>query len=791
MNNKTISDVDEVLEQLKITQTATHIDNIDITWDMNNQLVITLEMLVLLLTKTSCLPLVPDFTEPTLVDKLGINNEQAKMIQNLNSELIYIHGLLQKTIITEYVTSSVCKEIIDNTIDSLPQTDISNLLDFIRNYHKTKSEGIQTGGQINKFLKIYIFIFFLSCINSTANLNLALIDPSKKRYSSGIIKYSPNEFTDELVMQSRMTSGPISSSGIVAAYDKEIDKEVNTMYGKLMQFLQIAQRKNGSEVLQEFATEFNQRSNNFSKEVESNCLELMVKSNQYGIFSEFTDIDTIEETENKIAELNNEVEREINNIKEEVTQDITGIAVSTAAAAYSDPVSTTVTIGTFIGRLGINMYNYLTVTNSIVKEKKQLLQQQKTVVQQAETIAPITREEKIQFEHKIYEFSRVYCSLGYNLKIVTDENTIKVDGDKVPYISMINLIVTLNDNLQLQITKLLTSSDKDKADTRLTISALMSIQQRLGVLKKITEMLSYIVNRSAKIKIMKTNDYPDPNSIEDVKSFFNSQLSELNSLLVRLNAIFPEQEEKIEEDIKILEERKRLTEKAIDIKILTEDIKDIQQNETAIIMQRKTDRFIRGGINVFNATGAILQSWSDMGLNMTEGIKDNFSKYTLALTDLVGAGPLALVDGILKFLNKVLFKFMTNPSFYVVIACGLLFLEFTIGGIKGRIRIFLNASKQIIVTIVVGPLVFVYKLLKTPFGYIWSKIDTLHLDRENYQKFLKQQEEGEIYEPDKKYGGRKRKTHKNSKNKKNKTRKIRHKKKHNTRYKRRRLTRRR
>ena len=788
MNSNSLSDVDKILNELRQSGTASHIENIDFTWNINNQLIVTREMLTILLAKTSCMPLVPNFTDPNIVKKLGITSEQASMIEKFNSELVYIHGLLQKSIITDYVSSSISKEMIDRTIDSLPQTDMSNLLEFIENYNNTKSDGIQTGGQINVFVKGIIFLLFLICINSTSDVNLALVDPSKKTYSSGIAKYSPDEFTNELVTQSRISSGPIQSSGIVAAYDREIDKELKTVYGKLKQFLQLAERKKGSEILQEYAIDFNKRSSYFSKQVEDNCLDLMVKCKDNGVFNEFTDMDTIEQTEKKITELSNETDKQINNITEDSMKDLTGLAITAATATLSgDPITTGLTMGAFVSRLGVNFYEYLSVTNALVKEKQRITDEQKSVIQQAESLMPISKEDKIEFEQKIYEFSRIYCSLGYNLKIVTTDDTIRIDGDKVPYISMINLITTLHDNLQLQITQLATSSNKNSEDARLMIASLISIQQRLGILKKITEMLTYVVNRSAKIQIMKTNDYPNPDSIEEVKSFFDSQLAQLENLLSRLNTSFPEREQKIEENIKLLEDEKMLAEKGIDIKVLQQDIQDIKQNETSIIMQRKTQRLIRSGENIFNAAGSILQSWSNMGLNMTEGVTENLSKYTLALSNLAGAGPLAIIDGILKFLNKALYKLMTNPSFFVLLACGLLFLEFTIGGITGKIKIFYNASKQIIVTVVFGPFVLVYKLFKTPFGYAWKQLSTLYVTKN--QRTITPQEEDAIQGllALGKRGGKKRKTHKH-KHKKNKTRKIRHRKRHNTRHKRHHLT---
>ena len=781
MNSKSLSDIDKILEQLKQSGTATHIENIDFTWDIINQSVITNEMLTLLLAKTSCLPIVPDFTAPAVVEKLNITNEEATFIQNFNSQLIHVHGLLQKLIITEYVSSSIVKEMIDNEIETLPQSDMSYLLDFIKNYQENKSNIQQKGGQQIMLFRILLTIILTSCV-SLANTNLQLIDPESKSYSSSVSVYTPDQFTEELQLQPRSTSGPIQISGVLAEYDRQIEEELQQFIPKLTQFLQLTKRQNGLQVLQEFTRDYNRRSDALSREIESRCLELMVKAKENDIFSEWTDIDTIEETQRKIDELTNDTEKQKQTISEDISKDLTGLASTAVTAVVDNPVTTAITFSSYISSLGVNLYNYLSVTNALAKEKKQLLEKQQTVVQQGEAVGAITsREEKQNFELKIYEFASLYCSAGYNLKITATANTIQIYGDKVPYIEMINLINALNDNLQLQITKIMSSS------SRTTISALISLQQRLNVLRQITEMIGTIVNRSAKLRIITTNDFPDANSVEDVKLFFNTQLSQLEKLLIQLGQTFPQREKKMDTDIQILEDEKRLAEKGIEIKLLEEDLKDIEQNETAIITQRKTDRFIRNGQNSFNSTAAITKSWLDLGLSGMQGTASYIGQFTESLTDIVSAGPLSILDSGLKFLRKILYRIFTEPSLYIILVCGLLAMEITIGGIRGRIRIFFNAAKQLIVTIVIGPFILVYRGIKTPFGWVFRQISTLFMGRN--QRAITQSEEDAVQGllALRNRGGRRKKTYKN-KNKKNKTRKIRHGKKHNTRRRRKHLT---
>jgi hypothetical protein len=134
---------------------------------------------------------------------------------------------------------------------------------------------------------------------------------------------------------------------------------------------------------------------------------------------------------------------------------------------------------------------------------------------------------------------------------------------------------------------------------------------------------------------------------------------------------------------------------------------------------------------------------------------------------------------------------LTEPSVYILLVCGLLAFEFIIGGIKGKIKMFINAANKIMITIVVGPFILVYRVIKTPFGYVFKQISTLYVDRKNNQKYSELEDEAvQGLLALSKRGGIKRKTNKN-KNKKNKTKKNRRYKKHNTRHKRRHQTKRR
>jgi hypothetical protein len=175
---------------------------------------------------------------------------------------------------------------------------------------------------------------------------------------------------------------------------------------------------------------------------------------------------------------------------------------------------------------------------------------------------------------------------------------------------------------------------------------------------------------------------------------------------------------------------------------------------------------------------------------MTHFASENLGKYGSALTEFATSGPLGFFDGILKFLNNILYKILTNPSGWVIIISGLIVLQFTLGGVTGTIRIFRTAG-GIILTITIGPIVFVYKLVKTGFGNLWSHLSTLIVGRNiedlNQDEVdILTQRIGQINLQDR-TGGKRRKTRKN---KKRRTRKLKNGKRRQTKHRRMRPTKR-
>jgi hypothetical protein len=59
-----------------------------------------------------------------------------------------------------------------------------------------------------------------------------------------------------------------------------------------------------------------------------------------------------------------------------------------------------------------------------------------------------------------------------------------------------------------------------------------------------------------------------------------------------------------------------------------------------------------------------------------------------------------------------------------------LYIQFAFGGVIGTIKIFKKGGEWFL-AIIWGGIVFVYKLIKTPFGYIYKQIATIYVPNQN------------------------------------------------------------
>ena len=700
------------LNKLKETQNAIHLDPIDILWDIPNQLVNSIETLLIILTKTSLISFIPDYNEENIYTSLGINSEQAKIIQEQNKNLIQLHIYTIKYIVQQYTLMSYIKKMMDNIILEIPETDTGDLLSFINNYN-SQSQGQKGGNNLtNKLIPILFAIICLIQIaipSVAADNSLQLISSDKtEQFQKGIISFPESQFIDKLFEKKEITSGPVNMNNLVVRYDQQITEQTSGLIGQLLSII-TSPEADGQTVLKNIIETFNVESRKISSSAEKSCIDLMIIAKDKGIFQEWRDMDSLQDTTDKLKNINNEVINQNNELKTDVINTVGTLFTGIVSNDYTLPIM-------YLADLGGNFVDYIKSTNSLNQESKEILEEQPSY--------KLTKTEKMELEAKMFTFSKIYCSFGYNLQLDLQGTNVAVIGDKIDYLWMIELIDNLKTNIEFQITRITAEVNtnvnanvdlnQNQQSNLITINILESIHQRFDVLKAITDSLYNIVNFSFKIEMLKLSRFSSPTNMEQFKTFLDNQLASLNIMLSNLNTQFPKKQAE-------LQLQKKQTEEEIEIEAFEQDIENLRQNATDIARQRSAEMTTRHNNNWWISVETVAQSWVNIGLNGTEFTRKNVGLAVASLSNIGLEIPYAVFSSILQYLDKVLIELLFSPLGFVLIIGGLLSTVFMFGGISGTIRIFKKGG-EFFVAVFWGGILFIYKLIKTPFGYIFKQM---------------------------------------------------------------------
>ena len=708
--------IEDMLNNLKKTGNAIQLDNIDPLWDIPNQFVNSIQMLLIILTKTSSIPFIPDFTEEPIYTDLGINLEQAKLIQESNNTLLQLHASIIKYCVQQYTIASYIKNMIDTLVLQIPETDMSGLIDFITNYKANKN--IQKGGQLltNKLIPMLFMIICLiqivlpstveGQVQITSSDNLA-------QFQNGMISFSENTLP-ELFQKPQRTSGPVNMNTVLVQYDQEIKDATSGLIGLVLGFFNTPQ--DGQAVLQNTVNDFNKEARVFSRGAEDGCLELMGMAKEQGVFKNFKSFNTLKETSDQLEELGRTVIQKSNEFKSDIVSDVVGVISSAAAATFTGD---TVTPLAYIADIGNVVWESIRSTKSVTEQTKQLLNPPSR---------QLSENEKTDLAENMYAFSKLSCSFGYNLQLELQDTTINVIGDKIEYLPMINILNTLEANIDNQINQVSIRDDKqtqqaDDKQTQQAIKILDSLRQRLGVLKGITDSLNNIVNFSFKIAMLKLARFASPTNMGEFQTFLTNQLTDLKKMLAKLKTQFP----KREADLKL---QKTQAEEEANLNRFAAKTEAFQTAAAAVARQENADASARELGNWGIAVATIVQSWVDLGLNTSEFGRQNLGKTVKSIADLAGEPVKVLFNSLLEFVTNILKQLILSPAGWVAIIGGLLCIQFAFGGVIGTIKIFKKGG-ELFLAIIWGGIVFVYKLIKTPFGYIYKQIATIYVPNQN------------------------------------------------------------
>ena len=703
--------IEDMLNNLKKTGNAIQLDNIDPLWDIPNQFVNSIQMLLIILTKTSSIPFIPDFTEEPIYTDLGINLEQAKLIQESNNTLLQLHASIIKYCVQQYTIASYIKNMMDTIMLQIPETDMSGLIDFITNYKANKN--IQKGGQLltNKLIPMLFMIICLiqivlpSKVEDTKSLQLTSSD-NLAQFQKGMISSSLKNIAEQLFQTPEITSGPVNMNTLVIQYDKKTIDETSGLIGSVLSFFKPPE--DGQAVLQNTVDEFNAESRNISSGVEEQCIDIMQIGYEHGVFKELQDMDTVQETSDKLQEIDRAIEENTNekyNAASNVVAALASAATVPLTGDYSIPVS-------FIVEALSGAWDAVQSGKTVTKQTKEVLNPPPS---------QLTESQKIDLREKMFAYSKLYCSSGYNLQLNLDGTTINVIGDKIEYQQMINMINTLEANIAAQNTNL--DLRGDDTQTQISINILDSLHQRLGVLKGITASLEQIVNFSFKLKMTRFATYSSPTSMGEFQTFLTNQLTDLKKMLAKLKTQFP----KREADLKL---QKTQAEEDADLNMFEAETEAFQTAAAAAARQHDAEASARELGNWGIAVATIVQSWVDLGLNTSEFGRQNLGKTVKSIADLAGEPVKVLFNSLLEFVTNILKQLILSPAGLLAILGGLLYIQFAFGGVIGTIKIFKKGGEMFL-AIIWGGIVFVYKLIKTPFGYIYKQIATIYVPNQN------------------------------------------------------------
>jgi hypothetical protein len=867
----------ELLNILKTTGEAIQIEGYDITLGIANEPINIIMMLEFLLAKTRCLPLVPNFTDQTLISEIGITEDQANMIQEFNQKLIYIHSLLQKMIMTYYVISCFSKQMIDDAIAAVPEENMDILLDYIKNFNDPNL--IQTGGGPGWFERLSKILFVgiasiatisgeevlpvrnatqPSQISMTTSSNQELQEPMpqfalviEQGWNENLVGIEPGQFFRTLKKNPKISSDEVDTSNLVTVYSETRQKELNSLWGKLTYIIS-PEPTTGQQMIDEFVRDWNDRVQDFSQSASEGCTDLMLLAERQGIFKHWSSMDNIEETLQKSRRASMALQNKSEEIQDSFVKKGMS-AISTAAVAIFDPSQWSTVVYQSMD-IGFDLIGLLSNTDAHTQQKS--FSEHESHLSTLEKKIPLTKTQRIGFESNIAKFSRYYCDRSYNLRLEPGENSMTVIGDNVPYKQMIFLIETLNSNLEFQIKQIVANNPgaTSTQDITQTISALVSIQQRLEILKRITLEVEYFIEGSAESQIYDLNERAKTSnkSMDKFKHVFNSFLEKLEDLVGQLGKQFPIKEERLKQTREILGEQREHAQE-------DQFLKDYQQNTTAYENIREAKRNAKSWQDWTLATRIGAQGIADLVPAFLNFFEVNTQKYISDATRAGTAPAIGFLEGLTGFLGDAVKILVTTTGGWVIII-GLSVSAFiAYGAMIGTVRTFRYGAGKII-TITVGPVIFVFQLVvgtgvsfikyvmtllipgaKTPVDINGTEQiqgnTTLHntypntvdpmadqvnnpvvptdnqklpeveeprrgepgFDKANYQAWVKLAEEGGIYDKDKDYikypdqsnrGGKFKKSKKTRKNKKRRTRKLKHGRRRKTKNRRMRPTRR-
>jgi hypothetical protein len=702
MTKTTLYQISEKLTGFNILDKS----NLDITWNHFNNLVNSKELIMLLLAKIYSIPMIDymSFTDntntKTVYEEFGLTSEQGQNIQTFNLQLLNIQKILQLYCIQQFTLVSYSSDILYELINGIPEeTDIKSIEDFLNTIDTFKSV-TQSGGSFKNisslFIKILI-IFILTLPSGQSDVEkyavLQLVTDKSKPYlpyNTALISAESTEFKNQVaeIKKLQPITEEFNISQAITAYNTELENSMNTIIGKIISLYSTP--GDGEKVFNDIIMDFNRKALNFSSEVSNGCGELIDIIYDKGLFENMQNLDSLEETNKKIDELESKAKQQ----KQQAYENVGASVFAAATTAILDPTSAATNMAGYLLSLGESITELVSSSSSIPKKTNDTL----------------TPEQQLNFK----KYAHLCCSYGYNLQLGFNENekTMKIVGSKIDYTWIQGLIIVLEKNLETEIFKL----SKDPNNSELE-KLLKSTKQRLNMLNLITVKLEEIINTSTDAKMINLMVSPSKDTLQQIKTYFDSELNELINLLRYLQMQFPE-------DKRDMEEYRRKLEAQIELQVLNQEMLNLGANANAIINQMTSERDAKNIASNWYAFKTVTESYIEMAKNGTRfgfgGTQEILSEITTGMVNIITKPTLDAIKQLLMIL-------LTSSGGWIVLGTGLtsLLILLQMSGI-GVIKTFVSGGYKFIV-FVYGNIVSIFRVIVTPFGWILEKVKILYL----------------------------------------------------------------
>ena len=494
-------------------------------------------------------------------------------------------------------------------------------------------------------------IVFVNCITNN-NINLAIIHDTHKvqPYNvDNILLITSEEFIDALSNRNLSVSPPLDLSDTILLRHQERDK--------IMQFLgPFKHVLFPYSVIDEFQSsldEFNLNSFQLSDEFEKECKKLMGEVYEANIFLDWRSIDDIDTTIKKIEDAKEFNKKETDRFNKGILKKTIAAATTAAAVPLTGDV---VSPYMYILDVGNDLLSMITSNDKRIKKTSDVL-----VETNNDNNIILSKEDKEKLNENLYAFSKFYCMNTFQLQLVVKENHLLVEGDKINYMWMINLIKVIVSNINMQII------NEDKKEN---IIMLLSTKQRLNVLKQIIQILYDIVSFSAHSNLSKKIKTPTTRTFDLINEYFDKKMVELAGLLTKLKQQFPQKEEQLQKTKNVLYKFQQLE----------QELTEIENNMANQQHEFETNLTVENIEAHWQSRKKVYRGYFKYAANNTEFIGENLEEILGKFVVTVGKGPLGVIKGVGDLGTDLVWFMISSSGGWIIslIVCGIVLVS--IGG---------------------------------------------------------------------------------------------------------------